>query len=169
MSRRALFVPLSAAFAFLTLSVGPLAAQVLKGSAGQRQLLGIEWRGSREAPQTIDIMSFSWGVSQTAVYSAGGGGKEAKEGNTAAIKEIQTTIARDRMKDELLARLQAAFAQGRRADLTITTLAPNGKIEQRCILKNATMTHLDATMGAQPLHRAGFTFEAMECTTPPAR
>src|ERR1700684_409855 len=31
-------------------------------------------------PNHIDILSFSWGVSQTAVYGAGASGKEAKAG-----------------------------------------------------------------------------------------
>jgi type VI secretion system secreted protein Hcp len=35
---------------------------------------------STSVPGTIDVLSFSWGVSQTAVYGAGASGKEAKAG-----------------------------------------------------------------------------------------
>jgi len=35
---------------------------------------------STSVPGTIDILSFSWGVNQTAVYGAGASGKEAKAG-----------------------------------------------------------------------------------------
>jgi len=35
---------------------------------------------STSRPDHIDILSFSWGVSQTAVYGAGASGKEAKAG-----------------------------------------------------------------------------------------
>jgi type VI secretion system secreted protein Hcp len=35
---------------------------------------------STSNPKHIDILSFSWGVSQTAVYGAGASGKEAKAG-----------------------------------------------------------------------------------------
>jgi len=35
---------------------------------------------STSKPKHIDVLSFSWGVSQTAVYGAGASGKEAKAG-----------------------------------------------------------------------------------------
>ena len=35
---------------------------------------------STSKPNHIDVLSFSWGVSQTAVYGAGASGKEAKAG-----------------------------------------------------------------------------------------
>jgi type VI secretion system secreted protein Hcp len=35
---------------------------------------------STSVPGTIDVLSFSWGVSQTAVYGTGASGKEAKAG-----------------------------------------------------------------------------------------
>lgn len=35
---------------------------------------------STSKPKCIDVLSFSWGVSQTAVYGAGASGKEAKAG-----------------------------------------------------------------------------------------
>ena len=51
---------------------------------------------STSNPKHIDVLSFSWGVSQTAVYGAGASGKEAKAGradfsNLSVMKVLDKT------------------------------------------------------------------------------
>jgi len=79
--------------------------------------------------------------------------------------QIDITFAND--GGGAVAQMRTAFAQGRVADLTLATLAPNGQVQQQCIYRNATMSSfalLAGASGAPPSYRADVIYQSTECT-----
>ncbi len=117
---------------------------------------------STSKPKHIDVLSFSWGVSQTAVYGAGASGKEAKAGradfsNLSIMKVLDKTtplLADHCASGDILKKVELLYDK------------PVGDKQQdyfRIYLKDALITSVQLSgSNENPSESISFAFQAVE-------
>jgi type VI secretion system secreted protein Hcp len=124
---------------------------------------------STSKPKHIDVLSFSWGVSQTAVYGTGASGKEAKAGradfsNLTIMKVLDKTsplLCDHCASGDILKKVWLLYDK------------PVGTEQQdyfRIYLKDALITSVQLTGSSEnPTESVSFAFQAVEVAYKPEK